>query len=223
MITFSSVTRRTGMLLMVSALTSACAAAGNADFVQPVAPADVAGDRMIIRSGDLVVSVDPAVVEGTAREVGRLVTEVGGYVERARIHKNSRASLQCRIPAVQLEQIMDRVADLGEERRRSISAADVTEEYTDLEARLRSSIALRGRLHQLLDLAKNVQEALAIERELTRIQAEIEAMQSRLDRMKSEVELASLSVTIEPKRILGPVSYVWYGIWWGVSKLFLIR
>jgi hypothetical protein len=36
------------------------------------------------------------------------------------------------------------VADLGEEKRRAVSAVDITEQYTDLEARLRNSVALRG-------------------------------------------------------------------------------
>src|SRR5690606_35284806 len=76
----------------------------------------------------------------------------------------------------------------------------------DDEARLRNSIALRGRLQQLLDRANNVEEALAIEKELARIQAEIESMRARLDRMKSEVELATLSLTLERKRVLGPLS-----------------
>lgn len=93
----------------------------------------------------------------------------------------------------------------------------------DDEARLRNSIALRGRLQQLLDRANNVEEALAIEKELARIQAEIESMRARLDRMKSEVELATLSLTLERKRVLGPLSYVGYGMFWALSKLFLIR
>lgn len=48
-------------------------------------------------------------------------------------------------------------------------------------------------------------------------------MRARLDRMKSEVELATLSLTLERKRVLGPLSYVGYGMFWALSKLFLIR
>ena len=48
-------------------------------------------------------------------------------------------------------------------------------------------------------------------------------MQARLDRMKSQVELSALTVTLERGRILGPLGYVGYGLWWAFSKLFVIR
>jgi hypothetical protein len=64
---------------------------------------------------------------------------------------------------------------------------------------------------------------LAVEKEMNRIQSEIETMQARFDRLKSEVELSALSVDLERKRILGPLGYVGYGLWWALSKLFVIR
>lgn len=91
---------------------------------------------MIVRTAVQVVSVDS--IEGTAREVERIVAGVGGFVERANI-EDMKASLQCRVPAARLEQLMDRVSELGGEKRRSVSATDVSEQYTDLEARLRNS------------------------------------------------------------------------------------
>ena len=104
-----------------------------------------------------------------------------------------------------------------------MSAADVTEQYTDLETRLRNNLALRDRLQQLLQRAKDVEDVLAIEKELNRIQSEIETMQAQFDRLKSEVELSALSINLQRKRVLGPLGYIGYGFWWGFSKLFVIR
>jgi chromosome segregation ATPase len=118
---------------------------------------------------------------------------------------------------------MAAVAALGEEERRSVSAADVTEQYVDLETRLRNNLALRNRLQQLLSRASDVEDVLAIEKELNRIQSEIETMQARLDRLKSAVELSALSVNLQRKHILGPLGYVGYGLWWAFSKLFVFR
>jgi chromosome segregation ATPase len=118
---------------------------------------------------------------------------------------------------------MDAVANLGSEERRSVSAADITEQYADLETRLRNNLALRQRLQQLLERARDVEDVLAIEKELNRIQSEIETMQARFDRLKSKIELSALSITLQRKPILGPLGYVGYGLWWAFSKLFVIR
>ena len=156
-------------------------------------------------------------------EVEHLVKQAGGFVERSTTTKDSNVWLHCRVPASQLDQTMDAIAALGDEEHRSVSAADVTEQYSDLEARLRNNLALRKRLQQLLSRATDVEDVLAIEKELNRIQSEIETMQARFDRLKSEVELSALSVTLQRKRILGPLGYAGYGLWWALSKLFVIR
>jgi chromosome segregation ATPase len=178
-------------------------------------------DRKMVQSAVLAVSVDAP--EETSSEVERLVKQAGGFVERSTATKDSNVSLHCRVPAPQLDQTMDAIAALGSEKFRSISAADVTEQYSDLETRLRNDLALRERLQQLLSRATDVEDVLAIEKELNRIQSKIETMQARFDRLKSEVELATLSVTLKRKRILGPLGYAGYGFWWALSKLFVIR
>ena len=75
----------------------------------------------------------------------------------------------------------------------------------------------------LLGKADDVSDVLAVEKELTRVQSEIESMQARFDRLKSEIELSVLTVTLERERILGPLGYIGYGVWWAFSKLFIVR
>jgi hypothetical protein len=158
-----------------------------------------------------------------AREAERLVDDAGGFVEQSNATTDGGASLHCRVPAARLGQVMDGVASLGHEQRRSLSAADVTRQYADLDARLRTSIALRDRLLHLLGRADGVSDVLTVEREVSRVQAEIESMQALIEQLKSQVELAALSVTLHRKHKLGPLSYAGYGIWRGFSKLFVIR
>jgi hypothetical protein len=194
---------------------------GSASGAQARGEAQARTDRKRVRFGDLTVSVDSP--EESSPEVERLIKQAGGFVERSTTTKDSSVWLHCRVPAPQLDEIMAAVAALGEEERRSVSAADVTEQYVDLETRLRNNLALRNRLQQLLSRASDVEDVLAIEKELNRIQSEIETMQARLDRLKSAVELSALSVNLQRKHILGPLGYVGYGLWWAFSKLFVFR
>src|SRR5690554_4761159 len=108
--------RRSGPLLIVTTFAIACAGAKTTRPATSPTPAQVTVDRMIVRTAVQVVSVDS--IEGTAREVERIVAGVGGFVERANI-EDMKASLQCRVPAARLEQLMDRVSELGGEKRRS--------------------------------------------------------------------------------------------------------
>jgi hypothetical protein len=222
MIRFSGATTpfRAALALIVLA-TIGCASVDRARVPESMAAAQAPVDRKVIRSGELVVSVDSP--EGSSAEIERLIKDAGGFVDRSMTTKESSVWLTCRVPATRLDQIMDSIASLGKEERRSVSATDVTEQYADLETRLRNDLALRERLRQLLNRARGVEDVLAIEKELNRIQSEIETMQARFDHLKSDVELSTLSVTLERKRILGPLGYVGYGLWWTLSKLFVIR
>ena len=71
--------------------------------------------------------------------------------------------------------------------------------------------------------ATEAEDVLAIEKEPNRVQAEVETMQGRLDRMKSQIALSSLSVTLKRELVLGPLGYAGYGLWWAISKLFVIH
>lgn len=181
----------------------------------------VVAERKIVRSGELTVSVSsPA---ETAPAVEHLVTSAGGFVERSTTAREADVWMRCRVPAASLDAVMDAIEALGDPERRSVSAADVSEQVADLESRLRSHRALRDRLEALLARAEDVEDVLAIEKELNRLQVEIERMQTRFDRLETDVALSSLSVRLERRQILGPLGYVGYGVWWLFSKLFVIR
>jgi hypothetical protein len=69
-----------------------------------------------------------------------------------------------------------------------------------------------------------VKDLLELERELARVQSDIDRMAGRQKRLQGQVDLATVHVTLTPesKRILGPLGYVAYGIGWFVKKLFII-
>jgi len=221
MIRSKSVGFRGGLSLAIAALALACVSVGEPAQLERIAQGRAGADRKVVRSGELTVTVDAP--DDAAREVERIATEAGGFVERSTSTKDANAWVHCRVPAPHLEEVMDMIADLGEEERRSVSAADVTDQYVDLETRLRNNVELRDRLQQLLGRAKDVDDVLAVEKELNRIQSEIETMQARLDRLKSEITLSGLSVSLQRRRVLGPLGYLGYALSWGISKLFVIR
>jgi hypothetical protein len=177
--------------------------------------------RAVIRSASIRVSVrDP---DSAASQVVLLVEGRGGYVEHSRTTRARGASLQIRVPSDQLSATLDEIAALGTEEQRETTARDVTEQLADLEAALANNRALRDRLRLLLERAGTVEEVLKVEAQLTRLQTEIDRQEGRVKRLRSEVDLSSVSVSLERRRILGPLGYVVKGVGWVVKKLFVIQ
>jgi hypothetical protein len=200
-------------------LTVGCGSHGT--VTASLSPATSTADRMTVRTGEQLVTVDSPLVAG--RRVERMIHETGGYLEQSSGTKDGKVRIVGRVPAAQLDSIMDVVAGLGSERRRATTGKDVTDQYTDLEARLKSSVVLRDRLQQLLARAATLDEVLTLERQIARLQTDIDGLQSHIDRLKSQASLASLSVNLDRKRVLGPLAAVGHGLAWAVGKLFVIR
>lgn len=173
----------------------------------PARPVSVPQDRRLIREGRAtleVVSVDAALAR--LRELTR---QAGGYTTsetRSRDHlRVNHGQIECRVPAAKLDSMTAALKSLGTVESLSVSASDVTEEYFDLEIRLRNQRALETRLLALLERPANrLSDLLDAERELARVRGEIDQMEGRRRFWDSRVALSSLSVVLhEPVPTVG--------------------
>ncbi len=169
------------------------------------------------------LSLEVASVSNAVTQVTDIAKQSGGYVETQSDSGDERANVTLRVPVDSFESAMSSLESIGKVTSRRVSSEDVTEQYVDIDARLETMVALRDRLRALLDKAQDVNDILAIERELSRVQADIDSMQARLKALKGKIDLASVSVSIKRGRILGPLGYAIKGAWWTVEKLFVIQ
>ena len=177
--------------------------------------------RMLVQTASLNLEVwDVGQVVTQAEE---MVVTAGGYVQSKNNSEDASASLVLRIPADKLSGTVDGLAGLGTVTYRNTGNRDVTEEYIDVEARLKNMVALRDRLRQLLDRAVDVKDIVAIEAELNRVQSEIDSFEARRKTLKDEVDFATVYLNLDRKTVLGPLGYVVKGMWWVVEKLFVLR
>jgi len=221
------------MPLVFAALFAGCATharrAGGAAYMDVMMPPSATGnnmtevrpDRMLIwkaRMSIQVWSVSNAVSEAIA-----FAERQGGFVEKKSDRGDESASLTVRVPAKSFKAALSSLETLGTVTYRNVEGEDVTEQFIDVEARLKNKIVLRDRLKQLLEKATDVKDILAIETELNRVQADIDSMEGRIKSLKGQVEYATVTLSLERKPILGPLGYLFKGLWWGVEKLFVIR
>lgn len=146
-------------------------------------------ERHMVYTGELVLdAVGPEQVLETL--VGR-AEKAGGYLASRR-----DMFVVLRIPAKDFTAFVDATKTLGRVLRESVNAQDVTEDYTDLEIRLKNAQASRERLIALLEKATEMKDVLAIEKELSRVTEEIERFEGKLRVMKDRIAFATLSVSL---------------------------
>lgn len=162
-------------------------------------------------------------IEPAMKDVELIVKKSGGHVQSQSVREEEHAYLVLQVPPDRLLPTLDALASLGKEEHRSISSEDVTEKYIDTEARLKNAITLRDRLKALLNQAKGVKDILEIEKELARVQGDIDSMEGRLKKLKEQVDYAVVDLTLNRRKILGPLGYVVYGVAWLIEKLFVIQ
>jgi hypothetical protein len=190
----------------------------------------VQSERILIWTGNLILEVDNP--ETAVAQATELVKQASGYVEETKDTGYGTITLRLRIPSTAFRETFARLEKLGKIQLRTINGRDATEEYIDVEARLKNKAALRDNLRQLLSKASDIKDILAIEAELNRVQADVDSMEGRLKALKEKADLATMEISFKrtppplqpaPKRIYGPLGYFFKSLFWGVEKLFIIR
>lgn len=184
-------------------------------------------DRMIVMNASMEVRVDdidtalPSLRAAIARAGGEIsdlqVSSGYGYpvpLESGSATKEpngpSSATVTIRVPAERLDALSAQAARLGTVVSQSQSANDVTEQAIDLEARLANLRAEEARLRTFLTKTNKVVDLLAVERELSRVRGDIEAMDAQLTYLKRQTARATLVVTLsEPAPVASPAGPTW--------------
>lgn len=178
-------------------------------------------ERLLVRRAELeLVAPEPGALTPRVEEITRAA---GGYVASSLVSEGRVLRMSLRVPSPALDSTLAALSTLAEVERRQVSALDVTDQVFDLEARLRNLRAVRDRLRQHLERAAAVGDVIQVERELTRVQGEIEVLEGRLGRLREDASLSHIGLEVRRKRVLGPLGQVVAGAVWLVSRLFVIR
>lgn len=126
-----------------------------------------------------------------------------------------------RVKADQLPFALREVSALGKVRSKNVSGNDVTDEYKDLEIRLDNAKRARDKYLSLLEKAENVDAALKVEKELERLNGEIDLLEGKQKRLSHLNEFSTISVRYSEKVKPGLLGYIGMGLWKGVKWLFV--
>jgi hypothetical protein len=145
---------------------------------------------MLVYTAGLTMAVYQ--VEPGLDGVERVAREAGGYLS-----SRQDQSIVVRVPRDRFDDVIARIEKLGDVTHRDIKAQDVTDEFVDIQARLKNAYNIRDRLSDLLTRAA-VKDALEIEKELGRVTEDIERMEGRLKLLRDQIAFSTITVTFTP-------------------------
>ena len=167
--------------------------------------------RMIIRNANISVVVDDA--SDVLRSLTASVESNGGYIAETRQWKEReqiRASATLRVPSAQLSPTLAKIRELAIRiESESITAQDVSQEFSDLNAQLRNLQATETELRELLSTIRQrtqkAAEVLEIHRELMKVRGEIEHIQGRQQYLSQMTALSTIQLELIPDVLAAPV------------------
>lgn len=152
--------------------------------------------RKLIKRGN--VSFESTDLSKTKHNISVAVKKYNGYISNENEYKSSDRisnSITVRIPSKNFDSFLtDISSDVEKFDNKNISVNDVTEEFLDVQARLKVKKSLEQRYNELLKKAKSVKEILEVEKELTNVRSDIESMEGRLKYLQNQVSFSTLSI-----------------------------
>ncbi len=149
------------------------------------------------------------------RLIKKIVAQGGSLQSRQNLRLNFKVN-----PS-QLESLFEEIKQLGNVKSEYLGSEDVTDAFYDTEARLENLKKVRARYLNLLEKAQNVQDVLSVEKELERINGDIDVLQGRLNRIQGQVNQADLIVTLKQQQKAGVLGAIGKGIYSGIKWLFV--
>ena len=158
-------------------------------------------ERKLIKNGSL--SFETYDLEKTRKKIFEAIKKYKGYTSSDNEYTASNRisnTISIRVPAKEFDNFLLEVSK-GVERfdSKNININDVTEQFVDTEARLKTKKKLEVKYLELLKKAKTVREILDVERQLANVRSEIESKEGRLKYLQSQVSFSTLTVTFYKK------------------------
>jgi len=174
-----------------------------------------ATERKIIRNGELTLEV-PSTTDVQHR-VGSIAEANGGFVVTSESKQRDSADpaqrtldikLVVRVPSPQFGVTFDAIKKLASNTpQENISGQDVTEEFIDLEARIKTQKALEVQFLEIMRGANKVVDALEVQRQIADVRTDIEKLEGRKRFLENRASLSTITVNIQaPKPAIAVTS-----------------
>lgn len=162
---------------------------------------DNAVDRKITKEGE--ISFETTNINDTKSLIAKTVQELNGYISKDNANDYSdklEHLLVIRVPSDKFDLLLKTISEsAGKLDSKNVDVLDVTSEYIDINARIKTKKELEDRYKELLKQATKVDEILSIEKEIGQLRTEIESVEGQMKYLKDRISFSTLTVTYYQK------------------------
>lgn len=186
-----------------------------------VLESEAVAERRLIKK--ISLSVETKDYDNYIESIRKNVTSSGGYIESSSESNNDEFrnfTATIRIPVGKTDGFTDFASQNVTVTRRSESVEDVTEQYVDIEARIKVYKAEEESLIEIMKKAENVTDLLSVKERLAEVRAQIESYTAQLKSLENQTDYSTITLTVsEVEREVKTEGY-WSRIWNNIIKGF---
>jgi hypothetical protein len=167
----------------------------------------VTDERKVIHQAQLELKVKN--LEKAQMKIENKVAEYGGYVVESNVYREDEelveGTITVRVPEAHFQDFLtDSEGEASEVVGRNVTGQDVTEQYVDLKARLKSKRAVEERLLAFMKDAEKTEDLLKISSDLAVVQEEIEQLTGQMKFLENQTSYSTVTITLSQDRIVVP-------------------
>ena len=172
-----------------------------------------AGERIVIKTANMSIAVeDPAL---DLDEVMQMAEEMGGFVVSSNLYYYTlesgievpQADVTIRVPSARFDEALTLIkAGVGQVLSEAVEGQDVTQDYTDLQSRLKNLEAAEAELQRIMEEATDTEDVLNVYNQLIYIREQIEVIQGRINYYETSAAFSAISVRIYADEAVQPLT-----------------
>jgi len=182
------------------------------DYTQGNTAGTPGGERLVIQNADLMIVVADPVTKMDS--IAKMAQQMGGFVVSSNLYETTlpngiqvpETNITIRVPAEKmndaLTQIKAEVLDITSETR---TGQDVTQEYTDLQSRLRNYEAAEAQLREIMASATKTEDVLNVFNQITYYREQIEVIKGQMQYYEQSAALSAINVRILAEETVQPL------------------
>lgn len=181
---------------------------GNKNPTEPIKPVE----RKIIRNAELQLETNSP--EENQQKISVIVESKGGFVvETTQSSSDVKAvsrdvvTMTVRVPAEKFNETLEEIRKSANRVIvETVKGQDVTEEFIDIEARLKAKRALEEQFLEIMKRANSVEDALNVQKQLAEVRGEIEKIEGRKRFLENQASLSTIKIRLQTPTAFTPNS-----------------
>ncbi len=192
------------------------------NFIEDRVGSAIPVDKKVIKNGNLSLKIEKT--EEAAEEISQIIKGQGGeifstnFYERVKGQKSGNMTVK--VPVQKFEETIGKVKEIATQViSESTTGQDVTEQYVDLQIQAKNKRAEEESFVKILDRAGEIDDVLAVTKQISRVRGEIERLEGRIKVMDSQTDMSTITISLSEDIEIAPISNDWRP-WQVVKKSF---